>query len=228
MTHSMPMPPGFQLVSDCSVSTPAGPIASDAPFQPFGPQPTCGACLMLESAELLGQDWDAVAILIDWVQPQGNFDFASHYAAYNATLAEPVFCDAAFRLQASWQTSSGWNEVAMSDSRLFQPEVDQQDWASCFVLQRAQAPGRTGIGSPAGLKDSGRACIRLELSSPAQAFGHGLYAEVLLAVMAAHAGSESQQPLVLPNPPFAALARRLRVGLRLAASLTPVMGVSEF
>lgn len=169
---------------------------------------------MVESAELLKQDWDAVAILIDWAQPQGGFDFADWYAAYNAKLGRPVFSDEAFRVQASIQTPSGWEAMEVSDGRLFQWVAGQDDWISCFVLQPAQVASLPVARPSVGVKEPGRGCIRLELSSPAEAFGHELYAGVLQAVIAAHATSQPPELQTLPNPPFVPLARSLRVGIR--------------
>ncbi len=210
----MNMPPGFQLVTDCKLSSPSGPIAPGVPFSPLGNPPICGESLMIESTGLLKQDWDAVVILVDWFQPQGSFDFAAYYAAYNAEVGQRVFADEAFRVQASMQTPSGWVAMQMSDSRLFQPEADQADWVSCFVLQRAQASGLHNASPPAERKELDAGCIRLQLSGPAQAFGHALYAQVLQSVMAANVNSEPPASLKLPNPPFVPMARRVRVGIK--------------
>jgi|JI6StandDraft_1071083.scaffolds.fasta_scaffold228379_2 hypothetical protein len=212
----MPIPSGFQPLADWRLANQLGPINGDAPFQPLGALPVCGASLMVESAELLTRDWDAVVIVIDWAQPQGGFDFADWYAAYNAKLGRPVFSDEAFRVQASIQTPSGWEAMEMSDDRLFQRVAGQDDWVPRFVLQRAQVSGLPVVRPSVGVKEPGRGCIRLELSSPTEAFGHGLYAGVLQAVMAAHATSQHPELLTLPNPPFVPLARSLRVGIRWA------------
>lgn len=214
------MPPGFQPLADLKISSQSGLVDSDVPFQPLGALPVCGSYLTVESAELLKHDWDAIVILIDWAQPQGRFDFAAYYDAYNAQLAQTVFSDGAFRLQASWQTPSGREAMQMSDSRLFQPVTGQDEWVSRFVLQSSQAPGLSGAGSLADHQEPGRACVRLELTSPAQAFGHALYAQVLQGVIAANASSEKRQSLMLPNPPFVPLARRLRAGVRLKGLMT--------
>jgi hypothetical protein len=216
------MPSGFQPLADWRVMNQLGPINCDVPFQPLGTQPMCGSYLTIESAGLIKQDWDALAIVIDWLQPQGGFDFADYYAVYNAVLGRTVFSEGAFRLQASRQTLAGWETLQMSDVRLFQPAADQTDWVSCFVIESAQAPDSSAAGSPSGLPQQDKCCVRLELVSPVEGFGHALFPRLFADMVMANAKAERTQPLL--NPPLVPVALSLRVGFRLVGPMGPPAG----
>jgi hypothetical protein len=207
----------FRRLTNVRLLNMYGPLDTAQPsgaFAPFGLKPELGAFLMIESPSLLSDAWDAVAIDVEWSSPTGDFDFAKHYAAYNAAASEPVFFNSAFKVSASQQLGPQWQAMQISDACLFQPAGGAARWTSRFVLQPAQANEPTNTQAPSGTDGAQSGCIKLELTGPAPGFGAALYVQVLTSAIAHRANPAQPNAPDLPGMPITPLAQRITVAIR--------------
>jgi hypothetical protein len=169
-----------QLVP-AAVEISGGAVDATKPFPAFGPVPAVGSFLTIRERELFMKDVDALTLRITWFTlPPDDTGFAGYYRGYvigpNALPQEGLFDNQVFRAAIGdsehclFRTANSAGPIPEPDGRLSRHTVFQ------------------GLAIPsagAGNDGAGRDSLRVELTAPPYAFGHGIYAQnVLHAAMA--------------------------------------------
>lgn len=185
--------------------------------QPFGPLPTVGAGLLIAAPEPARKSLSALALQLEWADlPREIGGFDAHYAGYGPALAEPRFAATLGLLH-----EGRWHDQA--EQPLFDLAADGRPLPRRRItldpdlLRRHSRPGE--LAPDLGL-DSRNGLLRLQLSSPPEAFGHRLYPGRLSDALAANA-RRPRHPQPLPAAPYTPTLARLSLDYRAEAQLRP-------
>ncbi len=159
-------------VKNLIVQNDIGVLDAGKPFQPFGSTPVKGSSLYVGSDEIFRKQVDGLTLHIDWMDPPG--DLGRHYSVYNDKLGVS-FDNDQFKAKCFILKDGEWKDLHR-DVPLFgdagPDPIETIEWT-------AANPGleRAPLEDPAEEYGPGvrRGFLKLELASPARAFGHKDY-----------------------------------------------------
>ena len=171
------------------VQNDSGLLDAAKPFQPFGAQPVPGATLYIGSDEVLRKNISQLTLAIEWLDvPDDNL--TNHYAVYTSVLGQS-FANDQFKVAVAELNNNRWQAVKDPDNPAADLSIKLFDTAATEPIARIFT---SLIVKRAPLLDlierydnrSLQGFIKLELSAPAYAFGHGdfagLYTRQVLAL----------------------------------------------
>jgi hypothetical protein len=219
-------------VRDLIVHNNLGRLDPSKSFNPFGPLPARGSYVVFGSPELARKPLTALALNIEWGQlPEDDGGFAAHYRGYPGTFHNRSMQVALTILRdGRWEPRNG-GATAMP---LFGADSDEgriprhatldlpaTDLRNHFRTSRAVPEGGSfafDLGARAGF-------FRLELSDPADPFGHREYPGLLTRVLTGNA--KRRRPLPLPNAPYTPLVERLTLDYSASGSMNLAHEIPE-
>lgn len=201
-------------------------------FNPFGPLPARGSYLVFGSPELARKPLTALSLNVEWGQlPEDDGGFAAHYRGYPGTFHNrSQQAEVTILRDGRWEPRNGGAGgmplfAADSDEgrvpRHATLHVPATDLRNHFRTSRSVPDGESfqfDLGVRAGF-------FRLELTEPADPFGHREYPGLLTRVVTANA--KRRQPLPLPNGPYTPLIERLTVDYRASSSMNLAHEIPE-
>jgi len=201
-------------------------------FNPFGPLPARGSYLVFGSPELARKPLTSLDLNIEWGQlPEDDGGFAAHYRGYPGTFHNrSMRASMSILRDGRWEPRNGGAaEVPLfgTDSdegrvpRHTRLSVPATDLRNHFRTSRAPADGESfqyDLGARAGF-------FRIELSDPADPFGHREYPVLLTRVVTGNA--KRRRPLPMPNGPYTPLIERISVDYRASGSMNLAHEIPE-
>ena len=154
------------------VGNPVGLVDPASTFPAFGAVPAVGSFLTIRDVELYLKNVSALTMRVDWFTlPADETGFKGYYRGYvigpNGLPQEKLFDNQVFRAA-----------IGNSEHFLFRtpnsgpvPEPDGRLTKESVFYDVALPPADTAADS------AGRNAFRIELTAPAYAFGHGIYAQ---------------------------------------------------
>ncbi len=195
-----------------------GAVSASSPFQLFGPQANVGSYLDIKNANIFNCYTRNFTIRLNWFDlPRDKGGFETYYHSY-----KPEMKNESFRISIS-----GLNEGR------FQPVLDDQQSFRLFAM--GDEPGKKNLLSPLTVirnidfskihfdnmpsfsqedenteADFKEGAVRLEFIAPAEGFGQKSY-PTLFSETIIHNSKRFNRKMPIPNPPYAAVVRRISV-----------------
>jgi hypothetical protein len=185
----------------------SGPLTTDKPFQPFGPQPGLGTYLLIGSSEVFSKHLTALSIKLRWYDLPAN-GFGAHYSGYSGTITNESFRAGISLLQNGWFQPQ---PAEQQQVRLFENAPAEHPERGIPVLPETQispvnltqlgqrATWETPVADLQFLPETQNSFLRIELTSPAGGFGAAEYPALLTDTMMR--SGFKKKPLPLPSPP---------------------------
>lgn len=197
-----------------------GELYSGSPFQPFGPVPATGAYLDIKNPAIFNRYTTDLRLRLTWFDlPKEEGGFETYYAGYPFP-----FTNASFQVRAS-SPADGNARPAAADQQVFQLfetrsadgigylKTDTEITGINFKRIRFSNllwPGATAAGDEQGT-------LHLELTEPAEGFGHKLYPQVFTETVM-HNARRFVKDRPLPNPPYIPVVKSLTIDYTLTHS----------
>ena len=203
-----------------------GRIDPAKPFNPFGPLPDLASYLVMGSPEIARKNLTACTLRVRWAGlPSGENGFATHYDGYETPLDNQ-----AFAVSVSLLRDGQWQRLGKGGMRL--PLFASAEGASSLLPQAKLRANEADLDGQFHHEDQVRpegqyaydltarnGFLKFQLVSPAGAFGHAAYPQLLSRVITANV--RRKQPLPLPNPPYTPLIEGITLDYRAASRLRP-------
>ncbi len=198
-----------------------GQLSPDSPFLPFGPQPKAGTYFIIGEKEIFNKGLEDLKINIEWFDlPTHKGGMEEHYQSYGLSID-----NSSFEAKISIMDDGRWVPAVEKDQqsiKLFRtvekgPEKDpdpkgkliaQSIFSGIDIKKIKQSANFEAIVQDLVLSPtSSRGFIKLELSSPANGFGHDVYPSVLSEVVMENAKggllkNKEKSKRVVPNVPY--------------------------
>ncbi|MFP5393894.1 MAG: hypothetical protein ACLGI6_20505, partial [Gammaproteobacteria bacterium] len=192
-----------------------GPLATSAPFLPFGPLPAPGAYLIVGSAEAACKRVTSAELVLEWgALPNAVGGLRGYYEGYGEAF-EDVQCSLSVLAEGRWQPGApgtGADEARRPRHTLFppQPAARRPSIAPIETVPLTPVLHRARVGAPvADLQDfqytpsSKSGFFKLTLDGPEFAFGHRDYPYVLAETLTHNSRPGFRRRVRdLPNPPY--------------------------
>jgi hypothetical protein len=202
-----------------------GNLSPDNPFHPFGPQPTVGSYLDIKNTNIFNRFTRDFCIKLDWIDlPRNAGGWDDYYKEYNANLSND-----SFRVKLS-ALSHGKFKPALSrrqEFKLFNTErgelggdtLSESSEIKGVDLKKLEMPNRPLLHKEALVSDQNftEGAIRLEFSSPKEAFGTKIYPQ-LLSETVMHNSKRFVSKRPMPNAPAAPVVRSITIDYTLEHS----------
>lgn len=202
-----------------------GNLSPDSPFHPFGPQPVIGSYLDIKNTNVFNRYTKDFRIKMEWIDlPRVSGGWENYLKEYPAN-----FRNDSFKIKLS-ALSEGKFKPASSKRQEFNLfSIDKGDFGSEILselteirdidLKRLELPNRPllnkeGIFQDANFTDG---AIRLEFSSPEEAFGSKLYPQIFPDTVL-HNSKRFSKKRPLPNQPNIPIVRSITVDYTLEHS----------
>ncbi len=215
-------------VKDVVITNHLGRVDPTKPFTPFGPLPTRHSYIVMGSREAASKQLTAMELEIEWGElPTLSGGFSSHYQDYDFIPLNSDFKAEISVLQnGHWMPSkteaqyrvamfgSGRGGVVSEKSLL---EVGAVDYFK--PLDAADINERYEYRS--GVRNG---FLRLQMSSPENAFGHADYPLLLTRILSENA--RRKKPLAVPNAPYTPTIKQLSLNYKARTLIRPGIDLS--
>lgn len=202
-----------------------GPVSIDTPFQAFGPVPATGSYLDIKNTNIFNRFTRSFDINIEWFDlPSMAGGFETYFQGYqNHTRNESFTAN----ITPVENGKSLTPLPAQTGKRLFQTRRDENS-SELFlcretVLENLEGPGFSFGNRPLLDKEEEQSgffregAVRLELTGPADAFGHRLY-PVLFPAAIMHNAKRFVKKVPIPEQPYIPVIKSVEVDYRLEHS----------
>jgi hypothetical protein len=185
------------------VANMAGDVDQSKPFPIFGAVPAVGSYMRIRHTELFSKTVSRLALNIKWFDlPKNHTGFRGYYRGYvvdsNGVRRVSLFDNQVFRASVTVERPGSWTIATPSregDYYLFRtdghpgnkPDADDVLAKSTSFEDLVVQPVP---GPPAGY-EPWDGCVRVELSAPAYAFGHGIYQPNMMNAVLSEVPTES-------------------------------------
>jgi len=203
-------------VKDLVISNHLGRLDSAKPFAPLGPNPSRNSYFVFGSREAAGKQVTAMAVDLEWGElPTLNGGFSSYYEGYNFI---PLNSD--FKAELS----------VLQDGHWMPSDITEQHNLSLFNSSRDGVLGKERTLNVAAIDyfkpltlaekveryefhtNSRNGFIRLQLSSPENAFAHSDYPQLVTRILSENA--RRKKPITVPNAPYAPLIQKIALNYK--------------
>lgn len=192
-----------------------GALSASNPFQAFGPQPTIGSFLDIKNSNVFNCFTKDFAIDIEWLNlPRDNGGLATYYKGYGAPFANDSFI---VNLSAMNKGKFTPESNLRQTKRLFAMHKEDNQYLDSFArieninfnkIDFVNLPSlRDEANSDTNFRDG---VLRLEISSPTEAFGHHLFQQIFPEAVMRNAKRFSKK-VPLPNQPLIPIIKSIIV-----------------
>ena len=202
----------------------SGTLDAAKPFQPFGAHPVPGAAFYIGSDEVFRKTISSLTLTIEWLDVP-NDNLADYYAVYTSVLGKS-FANDQFKAAVSELRNNRWEAVKDPDNPSNNLSIDIFDTTAATEPVRRTVTSlkleRAPLLDPIERYDnqSQQGFIKLELSAPPHAFGHGdfsgLYTLQVLALnnygQLSQAQKDATTEPALPAQPYTPIVKNLTLG----------------
>ncbi|WP_028311248.1 hypothetical protein [Derxia gummosa] len=174
-----------------------GALDPNRPFTPWGPLPVQGAWLVVGAPEIAVKPITALTLDFAWAGlPRGVGGFERHYAGYRPRPADADFrATTAVLHDGRWQAGREQALFTLDDAGRLRAR--QRIAIDAELLRDHFRPGPPVAAYDLGARNG---FLRLDLSNPAQGFGHALYPRLLTEAVTEAA--RRKRRAVLPEPAY--------------------------
>jgi hypothetical protein len=205
---------GVKGVRDLQLFNQLGRLDASKPFAPFGPLPDAASYLVVGGAEIARKPIEEFSLHVHWSGlPDGPGGFSDHYRAYDR-----AWNNASFVVTTSILRNGEWQAAASGAAAtpLFDAEAPNGRLFDVQTIDLDPAAMRTqwqGADRPVPLDQGARGGhVRLQLSGPSGAFGHGLYPGLLTQGLTAQV--RRRKSAVIPPAPYTPVIERVSLDYR--------------
>lgn len=202
-----------------------GNLSPDNPFHPFGPQPGIGSYLDIKNTNIFNRFTRDFCIKIEWIDlPKNAGGWSEYYKEYDAN-----FTNDSFKVKLS-ALSQGKFKPALSKRQEFKLfEMTREDFGAEILsdtseinnidIKKLEMPNRPLLDKEELLSEANftEGAVRLEFSSPKEAFGSRIYPQ-LLSETVMHNSRRFVRKRPLPNVPNVPVVKSITVDYTLEHS----------
>lgn len=202
-----------------------GNLSPDNPFHPFGPQPGIGSYLDIKNTNIFNRFTRDFCVKIEWIDlPKNAGGWTDYYKEYNVNLTNDSF---KIKLSALSQGKFKPPFPKRQEFKLF--EMTREDFGAETLsdtteinnidIKKLELPNRPLLNREELLADPNftEGAIRLEFSSPAEAFGSRVYPQ-LLSETVMHNSGRFVKKWPLPNVPNVPVVKSITIDYTLEHS----------
>lgn len=199
-----------------------GVVDPSKPFQPFGIRPSVGSTLYIGCQEALTKPLSSLSLNLEWMGlPTKSFQTYYSYNKKNPSTKLPtvgvclylpgqkqdVLENSDFKVKLALLNQGTWSNPPL-EQILFKDEIPsfELNWATPLKLD----PNLPSYDRYSSEVKGG--FLRLELSSPPDAFGHALFQIHYVQQIMAMTRPNAPQGLTLPNEPYTPTIKSLTLG----------------
>lgn len=202
-----------------------GPVSADTPFQAFGPVPAPGSYLDIKNTNIFNRFTRSFDVVLEWFDlPAVAGGFETYFQGYQNNTRNESFT-ANITPVENGKSLPPLN--GQTGRRLFETRRDESS-SDLFLCRETVLKGLSGPGFSFGnrpLMDQEEAqsgafregAIRLELTGPADAFGHRLY-PVLFPAAIMHNAKRFVKKMPIPEQPYIPVIKSVEVNYLLEHS----------
>lgn len=207
---------------DLKMQNNIGPLSPVIPFQPFGPQPSVGSFLDIKNTNVFNRYTKDFSFHMEWLDlPRDKKGFEDYYKGYGVNYTNDVFTVGISALQGSvyspplplQQKFRLFHTKPNSDELLNETDIEGVDFKLIEFLNKACLTDETTVADTYFKEGA----VRLELSSPSEAFGHKLFPQVFPKTVLNNA-KRFRKKLPLPNQPYIPVIKSISVDYELEYS----------
>ena len=202
-----------------------GNVSPDNPFHPFGPQPVLGSYLDIKNTNIFNRYTKDFTIKMEWIDlPRASGGWETYLKEYNSNIRND-----SFKVKLSG-LSQGKFKPSLSNRQEFNLfNTIRGDFGSDILseiseirdidLKRLNLPNRPLLQNEGIIPDVNftEGAIRLEFSSPQEAFGSRLYPQIFPETVL-HNSKRFSKTRPLPNPPHIPVIKSITVDYTLEHS----------
>jgi hypothetical protein len=202
-----------------------GNLSSDNPFHPFGPQPVIGSYLDIKNTNIFNRYTKDFRIKMEWIDlPRVSGGWEKYLKEYHAN-----FTNDSFKIKLSGLSQGKFKPPLPKRQEFNLFSVDKGDFGSEMLselteirdidLKRLELPNRPLLNKEDIIQDANftEGAIRLEFSSPEEAFGSRLYPQIFPETVL-HNSKRFSKKRPIPNPPNVPVVRSITVDYTLEHS----------
>ncbi len=202
-----------------------GNLSPDNPFHPFGPQPVIGSYLDIKNTNIFNRYTRDFCIKMEWIDlPRVSGGWETYLKEYNSNITND-----SFKVRLSG-LSQGKFKPALSKRQEFNLfNTTRGDFGSEILsdiseirdidLKKLELPNRLLLNKEGIIQDANftEGAVRLEFSSPEEAFGSRLYPQIFPETVL-HNSKRFSKKRPLPNPPNIPVVRSITIDYTLEHS----------
>ena len=223
--HRVTITSGVNGSRDIKLQNNVGNLSPDNPFHPFGPQPSVGSYLDIKNTNIFNRFTKDFCIKLDWIDlPRNVGGWEDYYREYNTNITNDSF---KVKLSA---LSHGKFKPALSkrqEFNLFSVEIGEfgsEILSDCsevnhIDLKKLEMPNRPLLNKEALAADQNftEGAVRLEFSSPKEAFGSKIYPQLLSETVIRNS-KRFVKKKTLPGAPAVPIVRSITIDYTLEHS----------
>jgi hypothetical protein len=199
-----------QGVRDVVMHNNLGRLDASKPFMPFGPLPTTASYCVFGAPEIARKNVTRLCVKVEWSGlPTEEGGLGGYYASYDPRLNNASFTASATILRdGQWHNAGAPGSVALFETA---DSACRLRPTACWAISEPalRAHGRA-TAEPLDFQLGARnGFYRIQLHSPAMAFGHAAYPALLTETVSANTLRRRRRPLPLPPAPYTPLIERL-------------------
>ncbi len=202
-----------------------GNLSPDTPFHPFGPQPVIGSYLDIKNTNIFNRYTKDLSIKMEWIDlPRVSGGWENYLKEYNSNINND-----SFKIKLSG-LSQGKFKPTLSNRQEFNlfntirgdfgaEILSDVSEISDIDLKKLNLPNRPLLKNEGIIPDVNftEGAIRLEFSSPEEAFGSKLYPQIFPETVL-HNSKRFSKVRSLPNPPHIPVVKSITVDYNLEHS----------
>jgi hypothetical protein len=203
-----------------------GNLSADNPFQPFGPQPGVGSYLDVKNTNIFNRFTKDFCIRLEWIDlPNTAGGWNNYYKEYN----NPNITNESFRVKLSGLSQGKFKPSPAKRQEFTLFELDRSEMSAGVLnpvsqiegvdTKKLELPNRPLLNDEALAADTNfnEGAIRIEFSSPQEAFGSRIFPQ-LLSETALHNAKRFAKQRPMPNPPYIPIVKSITLDYTLEHS----------
>jgi len=215
-------------VKDLVISNHLGRVDPTKPFVPFGPLPVRSSYIVVGSREAASKQVTEMQLALEWGElPAVSGGFSTHYEGYEMVPLNSEFeADISVLQDGHWVPSSAEAQYRVA---LFKSGDDgvvcEKNLLNVAAADYLKPLDGADVDERYEYRSSTRnGFVRLQLSSPENAFGHADYPLLLTRVLSEN--SRRKRPLAVPNAPYTPTVRQISMNYRARSQIQPGVDAS--
>jgi len=202
-----------------------GNLSPDNPFHPFGPQPAIGSYLDIKNTNIFNRYTKDFCIKMEWIDlPRISGGWETYFKEYHANITND-----SFKIKLSGLSQGKFKPILSKRQEFNLFTIERGDFGSEILseiseikdidFKKLELPNRPLLNKEGIVPDTSftDGVIRLEFSSPEEAFGSRLYPQIFPEIVL-HNSKRFYKKRPLPNPPNIPIVRSITIDYTLEHS----------